>query len=86
MVFLARRETFSASHRLHSKRLTDKENKELYGKCNNPHGHGHNYILVVTVCGEVDPTTGMVMNLTELKTIIKETVLDILDHKVTKTL
>jgi len=80
-VLLARREHFSACHRLHSKELSDTENKELYGKCNNPNGHGHNYVFEVMVKGEVDKKNGMVMNLTDLKKHIKDEVMDVLDHK-----
>ncbi|XP_009005059.1 6-pyruvoyl tetrahydrobiopterin synthase isoform X2 [Callithrix jacchus] len=59
--------SFSASHRLHSKFLSEEENLKLFGKCSNPNGHGHNYKVVVTVHGQIDPATGMVMNLTDLK-------------------
>lgn len=81
MIFLTRRETFSAAHRLHSPLLGDDENRQLYGKCNWPGGHGHNYVLQVTVAGELDPRTGMLMNLTELKRIIREEALLQLDHR-----
>ena len=81
MVYLTRRTTFSAAHRLWSKELTEKENIALYDKCANPNGHGHNYILEVTVRGNPDPRTGMVLNLTELKQIINEHVIDWVDHK-----
>jgi 6-pyruvoyltetrahydropterin/6-carboxytetrahydropterin synthase len=63
MIRLSRRYRFSASHRLHSKALTDAENLEIFGKCNNPHGHGHNYEVELTVCGPVDPVTGRVVDL-----------------------
>ena len=63
---LTRRYKFSASHRLHSAELSDEQNRETYGKCNNPHGHGHNYKVEVTVSGEPDPETGMVCNLADL--------------------
>src|SRR5277367_4540267 len=63
---LTRRYIFSASHRLHTDRLTPEQNREVYGKCNNPYGHGHNYALEVTVSGQVDPGTGMVCNLVDL--------------------
>lgn len=63
---LTRRYLFSASHRLHSEEMSAQENQATYGKCNNPHGHGHNYRLVVTVSGQVDPQTGMVCNLVDL--------------------
>jgi 6-pyruvoyltetrahydropterin/6-carboxytetrahydropterin synthase len=62
---LSRRYRFSASHRLHSEQMSDAENRAIYGKCNNPYGHGHNYVLEVTVSGQVDPN-GMVCNLVDL--------------------
>jgi len=80
-VYLKRREHFSACHRLHSDLLSDEENVQIFGKCNNKNGHGHNYNIEITVAGEIDPRTGMVMNLTDLKQYIKEAVLDVLDHK-----
>ncbi|KAM9426552.1 6-pyruvoyl tetrahydrobiopterin synthase [Pholidichthys leucotaenia] len=79
--YISRVESFSACHRLHSIALSDEENKELYGKCNNPNGHGHNYKVEVTVRGKIDPKTGMVMNLTELKKCIEEVIMIPLDHK-----
>jgi 6-pyruvoyltetrahydropterin/6-carboxytetrahydropterin synthase len=81
IVILSRRATFSAAHRLHSRWLSDEENRKLYGKCNNPNGHGHNYTIEVVLRGPVDAKTGMVMNLTELKAIIEEAILAPLDHK-----
>ncbi|KAK3097816.1 hypothetical protein FSP39_013464 [Pinctada imbricata] len=81
IVYISRTESFSASHRLHSSKLTDEENKEIYGKCNNPNGHGHNYKVEAIVRGPVDPTTGMVMNLADLKKSIQTSVLDVMDHK-----
>uniref|UniRef100_A0A3P9PYC1 6-pyruvoyl tetrahydrobiopterin synthase n=1 Tax=Poecilia reticulata TaxID=8081 RepID=A0A3P9PYC1_POERE len=69
--YITRVQSFSACHRLHSLRLSDEENKEVYGKCNNPYGHGHNYKVEVTVRGKIDPVTGMVMNLTDLKRSIE---------------
>ncbi|CAI2168856.1 11476_t:CDS:2 [Funneliformis geosporum] len=81
IVYLSRIETFSAAHRLHSSSLSDKENKEIFGKCNNPNSHGHNYKVEVTVKGEINPITGMVMNLMDLKECLKIAVMDILDHK-----
>lgn len=80
-VYLTRRETFSASHRLHSKSLTDEQNLNIFSKCNNPNGHGHNYILEVTITGSINPQTGMLMNITDLKNIIQNHVLDLVDHK-----
>ena len=69
---ITRREEFSASHRLHSPAFSDEENRQLYGICNNPNGHGHNYEVEVTVRGEVPDATGMVMNLTDLTRILRE--------------
>ncbi|HXR40066.1 MAG TPA: 6-carboxytetrahydropterin synthase [Terracidiphilus sp.] len=70
----------SASHRLHSDALTAEENRAAYGKCNNPHGHGHNYVVEVLVGGEVDAETGMVLNLAALDGVVRERVVDRLDH------
>ncbi|GBM28005.1 6-pyruvoyl tetrahydrobiopterin synthase [Araneus ventricosus] len=81
IVYLTRVESFSAAHRLHSPHLNDEENQLLYGKCNNPNGHGHNYKVEVTVKGRVDQQTGMVMNITDLKEIIQKTIMELLDHK-----
>ncbi len=81
MVYLTRRTTFSAAHRLWSNVLSEQENYAIYDKCANPRGHGHNYTLEVTVRGEPDPRTGMVLNLTEMKRIINERVIDEVDHK-----
>lgn len=81
MVYLTRRASFSASHRLWSNALTEKENIDLYDKCANPHGHGHNYLLEVTVSGTPDLRTGMVLNLVELKQVMSEHVIDWVDHK-----
>ena len=81
MIYVSRREVFSASHRLHNKTLTDAENTEIFGKCNNPNGHGHNYILEVIVAGEIDPLTGYVVDLKQLKNIIIENIIKKVDHK-----
>lgn len=81
MVYLTRRATFSAAHRLWSEHLTDEENYVLYEKCANPNGHGHNYILEVTIRGWPDAQTGMILNLTELKDTINEAVIKWVDHK-----
>ncbi|XP_049518155.1 6-pyruvoyl tetrahydrobiopterin synthase-like isoform X1 [Dermacentor silvarum] len=78
---VTRIESFSASHRLHSPCLSDAENAAIFGKCNNPNGHGHNYKLEVTVTGPVDKDTGMVINITDLKKYIQSEVMDALDHK-----
>lgn len=79
-VELTRKSHFAASHRLHSPHLSDEENKKIYGACNNPYGHGHNYYIEVTVEGNPDPKTGMVMNLKELDDIIEEAVVSPADH------
>jgi 6-pyruvoyltetrahydropterin/6-carboxytetrahydropterin synthase len=81
MVYLTRRTTFSAAHRLWSDTLSEEENYAIYDKCANPNGHGHNYVLEVTVRGEPDPRTGMVINLTEMKRITDEQVVKWVDHK-----
>ena len=81
MVYLTRRTSFSAAHRLWSNELSEAENIAIYEKCANPNGHGHNYILEVTVQGTPDPRTGMVLNLTDLKQAINEQVIDWVDHK-----
>ena len=71
---------FCAAHRYHSDALSEEENARLFGKCHRPHGHGHNYRLEVTVGGPVDPITGMVINLADLDRILREQVIDQLDH------
>src|SRR6266705_1896470 len=81
MVYLTRRANFSASHRLWSKHLSEEENYSLYEKCANPNGHGHNYVLEVTVRGRPDPQNGMVLNLTELKHTMNKYIVDEVDHK-----
>lgn len=81
MVYLTRRTTFSAAHRLWSSHLTEEENSALYDKCANPNGHGHNYVLEVTVHGTPDPRTGMLLNLVDLKQAINEHVIAWVDHK-----
>ena len=72
-VYLNRRYRFSASHRLHSEQMSDAENRATYGKCNNPHGHGHNYVLEVTVSGQVDKN-GMVCDLVDLDDTVQRNV------------
>ena len=76
---LTRRYMFSASHRLHSDDMSAEENLAAYGKCNNPHGHGHNYALEVTVSGPVDQSTGMVCNLVDLDDFVQRQVLERFD-------
>jgi 6-pyruvoyltetrahydropterin/6-carboxytetrahydropterin synthase len=80
-VKLIRRVQFSASHRLHASGLSDAENQKIFGKCNRANGHGHNYVAYIEVKGEVDPKTGMVMSLEDLKAAIERTVMARLDHK-----
>ena len=75
-----RRYTISASHRLHTDALSPEENRAIYGKCNNPHGHGHNYVVEVVVAGEVDQETGMVINLAVLDSVVRARVLERFDH------
>ncbi|EFX89785.1 hypothetical protein DAPPUDRAFT_230142 [Daphnia pulex] len=81
IAYLTRRETFSASHRLHSPLLTDEENRKIFSKCNNPNGHGHNYTVEVTIRGPIDQKTGMVMNLSDLKIYMEESIMKVMDHK-----
>lgn len=83
---LTRRYAFSASHRLHSESMTAEENRRTYGKCNNPHGHGHNYTLAVTVSGQVDERTGMVCNLADLDGFVHENIVVRFDHENLNTL
>jgi 6-pyruvoyltetrahydropterin/6-carboxytetrahydropterin synthase len=81
MIHLTRRYGFCASHRLHSAALSGEENLELYGKCNNPHGHGHDYKLEVTVTGTVDPRTGLLVRLQDLDSLVHDCVLREFDHR-----
>lgn len=78
--YFARRYMLSASHRLHAEALSDDANRATYGKCNNPYGHGHNYVVEVMVGGPVDPDTGMVMNMAILDEVVQITVLERFDH------
>jgi len=80
-VVFGRRYRFAASHRLHSDALSDADNQRVYGKCNNPYGHGHNYVVEVRVSGPVDPATGMIVNLLDLDRFVQSEVLDAFDHK-----
>jgi 6-pyruvoyltetrahydropterin/6-carboxytetrahydropterin synthase len=75
-VTLTRRYHFSASHRLDCEALSPQENRDVYGKCNNPHGHGHNYRVEVTVRGAIDPATGMVMNMADLDALVNGSVVE----------
>ncbi len=81
MMSVTRRYYFSASHRLHLRDLSERENEELYGKCNNPFGHGHDYVLEVTAQGATDPFTGQVALRRELDDLVREQVLNIFEHR-----
>ena len=78
---LGRRYRFAASHRLYTAHLSDEENRRVFGKCANPYGHGHNYVLEISVSGEVDPATGMIANLADLDAFVERQVLEPFDHK-----
>lgn len=80
MVYLTRRYRFSASHRLHNDALSAQDNRRIYGKCDNPYGHGHNYVVEVAVAGEIDPATGMVFDLGLLDSTVEREVLERFDH------
>src|SRR5271165_3347776 len=81
MIYLTRKCEFSASHYYHNANWTEEENRRIFGKCANLNGHGHNYTLEVTVKGEVDPKTGFVVDLKELKDILNREVIDAFDHR-----
>jgi 6-pyruvoyltetrahydropterin/6-carboxytetrahydropterin synthase len=78
--YFTRGYSISSSHRLHTEALSDEENRATFGKCNNPHGHGHNYRILVTVGGPIDPDNGMVINMSTLDRIVNETVIPRFDH------
>ena len=80
-VYITRRETFNAAHKLWQPTWSDEKNNDVFGRCANKNWHGHNFVLFVTVCGDPDPETGFVMNLKDLSTIIKQEVTEKLDHK-----
>jgi 6-pyruvoyltetrahydropterin/6-carboxytetrahydropterin synthase len=80
-IALGRRYHFAASHRLHSAKLSEEENDRVFGKCNNPYGHGHNYTLEVRFSGPVDPATGMIANLADLDAFVSERVIEPFDHR-----
>jgi len=84
--YLSRRYHFSASHRLHTEAYDAERNREIFGKCNNPHGHGHNYVVQVTFSGPVDPVTGMVCNLGDLDGFARTNLLDRFDRTNLNTL
>jgi 6-pyruvoyltetrahydropterin/6-carboxytetrahydropterin synthase len=77
---LTRRYIFSASHRLHTDSLSEEQNRAVYGKCNNPHGHGHNYVIEVLAAGRVGRETGMVVDMVALDEVVQTQVLDRFDH------
>jgi 6-pyruvoyltetrahydropterin/6-carboxytetrahydropterin synthase len=81
MILVTRREIFSSSHRLYNPNFSDDENEQVFGKCSNLNGHGHNYTLEVIVAGEIDSQTGYVIDLKVLKEIIRENVIKKVDHK-----
>jgi len=81
MIRVTRRYRFAASHRLHSHRLSQRENRELYGKCNNPRGHGHDYVLEVTAEGPLDPASGLAVNIPVLDRLVADQVVRDFDHK-----
>ena len=80
-ISLTRRYRFAASHRLHSPTLSEVENERIYGKCNSPYGHGHNYAVEVTVSGPVDADTGMIANLGDLDPFVQREVIEAFDYK-----
>jgi 6-pyruvoyltetrahydropterin/6-carboxytetrahydropterin synthase len=80
-ISLTRRYNFAASHRLHSPKLSAEENRRVYGKCNNPYGHGHNYTVEVTLTGPMDEATGMIINLADLDLFVQSEVIEAFDHK-----
>jgi 6-pyruvoyltetrahydropterin/6-carboxytetrahydropterin synthase len=81
IVSITRLVRFNAAHRVFNPVLSDEENNRLFGKCNNPNWHGHNYTLEVTVEGEVDPKTGFVVNLADVKKVVEREIVDVVDHK-----
>jgi 6-pyruvoyltetrahydropterin/6-carboxytetrahydropterin synthase len=81
MIYITRRERFSAAHRMFREDWSDEENQKVFGKCSNPNWHGHDYVLYVTVRGEISEEIGYFMNITTLKEIIKEKIIDKVDHK-----
>jgi len=81
MIYITRRERFNAAHRLFRHDFTDEQNMEVFGKCSNPNWHGHNYELFITVKGEIDDKTGFLVNLKILSKIIRDNVINKLDHK-----
>lgn len=81
MITISRRETFNAAHRLFREEWSDEKNMEVFGKCSHPNYHGHNYVLEVLVSGKIDPMTGFVMDLKDLKTVIQDKIIEQFDHR-----
>lgn len=81
IVTVTRRLTFNAAHRVHNPELSDLENARLFGKCNNPNWHGHNYVLEVSVRGQVEDRTGYVMDIARLKEVVTREIVDKVDHR-----
>jgi 6-pyruvoyltetrahydropterin/6-carboxytetrahydropterin synthase len=81
MIYVTRRAEFSASHYYHNPSFSPEENQRVFGKCHNPLGHGHNYTVEATVGGAIDPATGMVLDLKELKALLEQEVIQLMDHK-----
>ena len=81
LVYLTRRETFSAAHRLWADDLSEQENRDLFGPCAYDHGHGHNYVLEVTLRGPIDPKTGILINLKEIRDVVHELIVGDVDHR-----
>jgi len=78
---LTKRYRFSASHRLHNPNFSEEKNWQIYGKCSNRYGHGHNYVVEVTLTGPVNPATGMIANLSDLDPFVEREVIEAFDHK-----
>ena len=81
MLFITKRLMFSSAHRLFNPDLSDEENFKIFGKCSYPGGHGHNYNLEVTICGEIDKNSGMIIDVKQLKGIIEKEIISVLDHR-----
>jgi len=81
MIYITRKVHFNAAHRMHNPSWDEAKNKEVFGPCNNPNGHGHNYELEITICGEPNPETGYIIDLRDLNTIIEQKILAQVDHR-----
>lgn len=81
MIYITRRERFTAAHRLFNAHYSDEENMSVFGKCSNPNWHGHNYQLYITIKGKINPETGFLINLVSLKELIRRRIIDKVDHK-----